>query len=71
MLMPDRQNSMVSDNAGQAKDGTADVDALLDILIEGRLGGRIADAARLAFARHMLWSAQDMRSVVEAENSSE
>jgi hypothetical protein len=71
MLMEDRQNSIISIDAGRTREGSAGVEALLESLADGRLGQRITDTARLAYARHMLCSAQEMRSAVEAENSSE
>ena len=40
-------------------------------LTTGRLSEWIADAARLAVAKHMVAAAQTMRSDVEAEDSAE
>lgn len=71
MLMEDKQNSIVSNDAGRATEGSAGVDTLLESLADGRMGQRIADAARLAYARHMVCSAQEMRSAVEVEDSAE
>ena len=45
----------------------SEVDALLDSLSEGRLAQRIAEASRLALARHMVLRAHEMRSAVGTE----
>jgi hypothetical protein len=60
---------MVRNNPSLEKDNRNEVDFLLADLSNGRLAGRIADAARLAVARAMLLQAQEMQSAVEAENS--
>jgi hypothetical protein len=60
---------MVSNKASLGKDNRNEVDILLADLSNGLLAGRIADAARLAAARAMFLSAQEMQSAVEAENS--
>ncbi len=43
------------------------VEDLLASLSEGRLAQRIAEASRLALARHMVLTAQEMRSSVGME----
>ena len=45
----------------------SEVDVLLESLSEGRLAQRIAEASRLALARHMVLTAQEMRSTVGTE----
>ena len=44
-------------------------DAMLAELTSGRLAERIAEAARLAWSRHLSCSAESYRSVSEAETS--
>jgi len=45
----------------------SEVDVLLESLSEGRLAQRIAEASRLALARHMVLRAHEMRSAVGTE----
>ncbi len=51
------------------QDDQLDVNSLLASLSDGRLADRIADAARMAVAQHMLLQAQAMQTSVEAELS--
>ena len=52
-------------------DRTSRIDSMLTDLLSGRLSQRIAEAATLAAARHMYQEAQEMRSQVEAEYSTQ
>ncbi len=45
----------------------SEVDVLLASLSEGRLAQRIAEASRLALAKHMVLTAHEMRSAVGTE----
>ena len=45
------------------------IETVLEELVNGSLSQRIAEAARLAAARHMVHEAQEVRSAVEAEIS--
>ena len=58
-----------SDQKAVTDDGVG-MTLLLDDLSDGRLARRIADAARLAVAQHMLQTAQGTRSAVEADVAS-
>jgi len=63
------------DQVRVSRDGQPDgqealgIDAVLADLAGGRLAGRITDAARLAYVRHLLLSARESQSGVEAEPS--
>ncbi len=52
-------------------DNKSRIDSMLNDLVSGRLSQRIAEVAALAAARHMYQEAQEMRSTVEAEYSTQ
>ena len=58
------KKTMTGKNSGLE---ASEVDGLLESLSEGRLAQRIAEASRLALARHMVIRAQQMRSAVGTE----
>jgi|GEM_PF-2128650 len=60
---------MFSTNANLDKDVAKSVDDVIRDLTRGDIPQRIAEAARLAVARHMLQKSQEIQSAVEAENS--
>ena len=60
---------MNSNNTSTRQDDKTDVFSMLESLSDGSLAQRIADAARVATAQHMLFTAQTMQSSAEAENS--
>ena len=62
---------MIRKIADLEKDDRSALDSLLNGLSSGRLADRIANAARLAVAQHMLLQAQQMQSAVETENSAQ
>jgi hypothetical protein len=55
--------------AGREAKETVRIGAVLEELINGILSQRIAEAARLSAARHMVHAAQEVRSAVETEIS--
>ncbi len=60
---------MISSKQSNEVAGCSNVDRLLEELSSGKISERIAQAARIAVAQHMLIHSQDMQSAVEAENS--
>lgn len=60
---------MADTKANFDMDVESSMERVLASLTTGRLSERIADAARLAVAKHMVLTAQEMRSTVEAEDS--
>ena len=63
------KENKTSANTRRVMDDQQGVDFLLKTLAGPGLGERIAEAARLAVEEHQRKSAQQMRSAVEAENS--
>ena len=68
-MVAEVKEKKTSDNARRVMDDQQGVDFLLNALTDQSLGERIAEAARLAVEEHQRQSAQQMRSAVEAENS--
>ncbi|MCF7957287.1 MAG: hypothetical protein K9M57_02430 [Phycisphaerae bacterium] len=62
---------MNSTNTSVCQDDKSDVLSLLASLSDGSLAQRIANAARVAAAQHMLLQAQAMQASAEAENSAQ
>ena len=62
---------MVSNIVSQEKDARTEIDNLFEIMSKGQLADRIAVAARLAAAKHIIFNAQEMQSAAEAENSAQ
>ena len=62
---------MNSNNTSVRQDDKSDVFSMLESLSDGSLAQRIANAARVATAQHMLLQAQAMQSSAEAENSAQ
>ena len=60
---------MADTEANLDMDVESSMERVLASLTTGRLSERIADAARLAVAKHMVLTAQEMQSTVEAEDS--
>ncbi len=60
---------MISKEVSLETKANSDIDTLLEGLSNGNLADRIAQAARIAAARHMLLQSQEMQSAVEAEHS--
>ena len=54
---------------GRRQEAESRLDKLMDELIGGRIAARITEAARLATARHIYLSVQELPTAVEAENS--
>ena len=71
MLSETGQEKMADAKANLDMEVESSMERVLASLTTGRLSERIADAARLAVAKHMVWTAQTMRSAVEAEDSAE
>ncbi len=69
-VLPEMESqNKVTSSVSQGTDARSRLDSLLESLSGGLLADRIADAARMAAAKHMLLNAQAMWSEVEAENS--
>jgi len=64
-----KANKLFNVSARQVKDDLVGVDFLLDALAGPCLGERIAEAARMALAEHILQLTQEVRSEVETESS--
>jgi hypothetical protein len=64
-----KEKGLIGKGVGPVRDDRPIVGYLLSALADHRLGERIAEAARLAQAEHQRQSAQEMRSIIEAENS--
>jgi len=71
MFRETQHDNLFSDHAQWGKEDPFGVDSLLEQLADGQVASVIADAARLAVAKHMLEKAQEMQSAVEAENSTQ
>lgn len=71
MLSETGQEKMADTKANLDMEVESSMERVLANLTTGRLSERIADAARLAVAKHMVLAAQTMRSAVEAEDSAE
>jgi len=71
MLSETGQKKMADTQAKLDMDVEKSLDRVWASLMTGRLSERIADAARLAVARHMVAAAQTRQSDVEAEDSAE
>ena len=71
MYAETNQDNTTGSSDRAVKDNSAEVDQLLEGLTDGQVGQRIIEAAHLAAARHMLSAAQEMRSAVEAETSTQ
>ena len=62
---------IISNILSEEMDKPSRLDSKLTQLLSGRLSQRIAEAATLAAARHIYQEAQEMRSQVEAEYSTQ
>ena len=69
MVMETQQHKKLERDAEPDTDGWSGIDSIMESLSDAGIGQSIIDAARLAVARHMLQTAQDNQSAVEAENS--
>ena len=69
MLSETEQERLANTQANFDMDVEASMERVLASLTTGELSERIANAARLAVAKHMVMTAQAMRSTVEAEDS--
>ena len=65
----DEMMSQAISTEGTEAGDSVRIETLLEELINGSLSQRIAEAARLAAARHMVQEAQELRSAVETEIS--
>ena len=65
----DEMMSEVIGTSGREAKESVRIEAVLEELVNGSLSERIAEAARLAAARHMVRKAQEVRSAVETELS--
>ena len=69
MVMETQRYEKLERDAKPDTDGWSGIDSIMESLSDASVGQSIIDAARLAVARHMLQTAQDNQSAVEAENS--
>lgn len=60
---------MTKNDVAKVKEDRVYVESVTEMLSDGGLGRRIAEAARLAMVKHMVLKARDIQSAVEAENS--
>ncbi len=65
----DEMMSEVIGTVGREAKGSVRIEGILKELVNGSLSQRIAEASRLAAARHMVQEAQEIRSAVEMEVS--
>ena len=65
----DEKMSELIGTAGREAKASVQVEGILEALVNGSLSQRIAEASRLAAARHMVHEAQEVRSAVETEIS--
>ena len=65
----DEMMSEAIGTAGREAKESVRIEAVLEELVNGSLSQRIAEASRLAAARHMVHEAQEVRSAVEMEIS--
>jgi hypothetical protein len=68
-MVAEAKENRISEVAGPVMDDQPAIDILLHVLAGAKVGERIAEAARLAVAEHQRQAAQQIGSVVEAENS--
>ncbi len=69
MVAKVKANELFNGNARQVTEDMVGLEELLNALTGPGLGERIAEAARLAVAEHMLQATQEMQSEVETESS--